>query len=109
MELLLNGPPKLGVEGPAGTGKSMVLLLKIIYLVKEETQFNVILLAPDPHHLQCKNFLEENGIETRLSDVFPLSVGRNHRHGRSYRHQFVPVLHEVMYRHQTLSHAHVTS
>ena len=34
-------------------------------------------------------------------------VGRNHRHEDSYRHQFVPVLHEVMYRHQTLSYGRV--
>ena len=34
-------------------------------------------------------------------------VGDKHRHGSSYRHQFVPVLHEVMYRHQTLSYGRV--
>ena len=35
------------------------------------------------------------------------AVEGNRRFKNSYRHQFVPVLHEVMYQHQTLSHARV--
>ena len=46
MDLLTNGPSQLGIEGPAGTGKSFVLLLKIMYLIKAESKHDIILLAP---------------------------------------------------------------
>ena len=60
--------------------------------------------------IQTPSFRAPRGHQFFLADPgLLIAVGGNRRHGPSYRHQFVPVLHEVMYRHQTLSHAHVTS
>ena len=64
---------KLGIEAPAGTGKTLVLLLKIMYIVKAESDFNVLLLAPSPHNIQCKQFLRRNGVDVHLTDAaFPM-------------------------------------
>ena len=72
LDLLRNGPAKLGIEGPAGTGKTLALLLKIMYIIKDESTDNIILLAPSPHHIQCKNFLEENNVDVQFTETFPL-------------------------------------
>ena len=68
------GPIKLGIEGPGGTGKTLILLLQIIHLVSstEKSQHNVILMVPSPHNIQCKRFLKRNKVDARLTDTFPL-------------------------------------
>ena len=70
--LLFNGPFKLVIEGPAGTGKTIVILLKIIYLVRSDTEYNIILFAPYPHNIRCKHFLEKNGVQVLMEETFPL-------------------------------------
>ena len=63
---------KLGIEGPAGTGKTLVLLIKIIYIIREKSNYDIILMAPTPHNIQCKNILEDNGVDVRFEETFPL-------------------------------------
>ena len=81
-DLLSNGPLKLGLEGPAGTGKTLILLLQIIYNIKAESKFDIILLAPGAHAQQCKNILEFNDVDVQMIDQFPLhpsnAVNRKH-------------------------------
>ena len=72
--LLFNGPLKLLIEGPAGTGKTLIILLKILYLVRSETPFNILLIAPFPHSVRCKRFLEDNNVDARLEDSFPIKL-----------------------------------
>ena len=67
MSLLTSGPKKLGLEGPAGAGKTLVLLLEIMSIWEEGSKYNVILLVPDPYQVQCRNFLEDNGVDVRMN------------------------------------------
>ena len=70
--LLFNGPPRLIIQGPAGTGKTIIILLKILYLVKNESPFNIVLIVPYPSNIRCKMFLKENNINVRMEDSFPI-------------------------------------
>ena len=72
LDLLRNVPVKCAIEGPAGTGKTLVLLLKIINLVIEESAYNIILMTPFPHTVRCKTFLEDNNVEIQMEEAFPL-------------------------------------
>ena len=82
------------IRGVGGTGKTILILLKLIELfrkqlteldedknvndnqqntIKQENAENLVsdpnmflLLAPNPHHLRCKMFLDDNGINTCL-------------------------------------------
>ena len=71
-DLLFNGPLKLIIEGPAGTGKTLIILLKILYLVKSETIFNIVLFVPFPYNICCFNLLKENNVDIRSEDTFPI-------------------------------------
>lgn len=51
------------IRGVAGTGKTVLMLLKIIQLIKfSGTSKKILLLAPYPHHLRCCRLLKSNDI-----------------------------------------------
>ena len=62
---LLHNPSnkKIFVIGPAGAGKTVVTILKIVSLVQSGTKYNILSIAPAPHHLRLKKLLERNGVK----------------------------------------------
>ena len=76
-ELLANNKyVKYQILGPAGTGKTIVILVKIIDLVNAETPYNIILFAPFPHSLRCERFLQSNHVDARMVKDFPLKSSK---------------------------------
>ena len=61
------------LRGPAGSGKTIVILSTILQLSREDTHLVIILVAPYPHHLRCQQFLQSNGIDVRMGKMFPQS------------------------------------
>ena len=58
------------VRGAAGSGKSLLLLMKIIELAKSGTS-KTLLIADDPFNIKCCNILTANGVSCDIITTFP--------------------------------------
>ena len=72
MDLLYTELARLIIRGPAGTGKTILIILKILFLIKSETEFNILLFAPHPHNIRCKKLLERNNVNVQMVDNYPI-------------------------------------
>ena len=64
---------KAVVRAPAGCGKTVLVLLRILQLVADKTADKILLIGPWPHVLRCKMFLESNGLSVLLAKLVPAS------------------------------------
>ena len=113
--LLFNGPMKLLIEGPAGTGKTIIIILKILYLVNSETKYDIILFAPFPHHLRCKQLLEKNGVQVHIVETLNVTYNLELFQSPKRQSKFRPVVRIVdlfkfgrgLWEGKNISHQHV--
>ena len=61
------------IRGPAGTGKTLLLLIHILLLLRSDTKYDIVICAPHPHHLRCYKFFKKNGVLVQIEDKFPTS------------------------------------
>ena len=59
------------VDAPAGGGKTLMIILKILELLRMHTSLPIYVVAPSPHHLRLANQLRENGAVVYLPSCFP--------------------------------------
>ena len=59
------------ITGPAGSGKSYLILFKILELVQSQNEPLIVVVAPFPHNLRCAKILRENNVTVCESDVLP--------------------------------------
>ena len=95
-DLMFHGPDKLVVEGPVGTGKTIILLLKILYLLRSGSESNILLLAPYPHNVRCRYFLERNGVKVVMEEKLPLQPF-SRLHGQNLSQPIVRILDLVLF------------
>ena len=64
---------KVKIIGPGGSGKTVVMILKILMLAKSSTKYDILVLAPNPHHLRCEALLKKKGVQNVFIETeFPL-------------------------------------
>ena len=62
------------IRGHAGTGKTILMLFKIIELVSKQSPYKILLVAPHPHQIRCKNILERNNVTVLESETIPSTL-----------------------------------
>ena len=68
---LLDNVRHAEVYGAAGTGKTLITLLKCIEIHSNNANEKKLIIAPDPHNYRCLNMLQANNISVEIIDSFP--------------------------------------
>ena len=70
---LLQNVPQALVRGAAGTGKTILMYLKILDITRDEHCNNkrILIIAPDVHALRVEKFVTQNGIKATMCESFP--------------------------------------
>ena len=65
------------IRGCAGSGITMLFYMKIIDIMENHSNKNILIIAPRTHHLQINQFLIANSVQTTLCKAFspPVSGG----------------------------------
>ena len=58
-------------RGAAGTGKSLILMFKLLQLLDEFDFRDILVLAPFPHNLRIRNYLLSNNHMVEMINKFP--------------------------------------
>ena len=58
-------------RGAAGTGKSLILMFKLLQLSEEFDFRDILVLAPFPHNLRIRNYLLSNNHMVEMINKFP--------------------------------------
>ena len=59
------------VYGAAGTGKTLITLLKCVEIHRNNATEKTLIIAPDPHNYRCWKTLQANSISAEIINSFP--------------------------------------
>ena len=69
--------PHLILRGHAGCGKTVLSLLKVVEVLQKNSNDQLVLVAPSPHHLRSLNYLRNNSIHADVVKKFLSKLTRN--------------------------------
>ena len=68
---LLDHRPRGIIRGPAGTGKTLLAIMKIKDITHNDAGAKILIIAPRVHALRVEKYLVSEGIPTTVSATFP--------------------------------------
>ena len=66
------------IRGGAGTGKTLLMIFKIIEIVGTPQHLQTLVVAPYPHNIRCSELLKDNNVNVSEAKSFPPSTPTDH-------------------------------